>query len=313
MRIFICLLSCLFGCFTLPAQFTYEHVWVDQASALTYENLRLIPIRAKASFSNAATNPALAPSLEYITLREAMFQGDLTIRDRAGVNVLLIDNLSKQPVLLLSGEILKGGKQDRIIGRDMLLPASSRRNRVPVYCVEQDRWSSAKEWTYYHEGSQHLRRVVDQSRNQRQVWREVEDELRSDGVTSRTRAYTAHSSSPQYAAQESAYLRAFPPAPFPEPETVIGILGITGSVVIGCDLFASPQLFQREYDGLIFAYIDEAITFGLPVSITPEALQRYLDNLLSNERMQQAFVQQYGKVFTDDNGHIIHLTTFDER
>jgi hypothetical protein len=94
---------------------------------------------------------------------------------------------------------------------------------------------------------------------------------------------------------------------------VIGIVGVTGNIVIGADLFASAQLFQREYDGLIFAYIDEAITFGLPVNISPEALQRYLDSLLSNERMQQAFVQQYGKVFTDDNGHIIHLTTFDEQ
>jgi ribose 5-phosphate isomerase len=79
-------------------------------------------------------------------------------------------------------------------------------------------------------------------------------------------------------------------------------------------LFPSLSLNEGfvKLPGLIYSDIDEAITFGLPVSITPQASQRYCDNLLSNEHMQQAFIQQYGKVFTDE-GKIIHIMTFDER
>jgi hypothetical protein len=312
MRPISSLITSIFLLTSLWGQFTYEHLEVDHESAITYKNLRLIPVRGKPSFFEGTNNQGLSPSQNMLPLRQAMENGDIVIKDRAGVNRLIMDNLSDQPVMLLSGEVLKGGKQDRIIGQDMVLPPNSRRNQVPVYCVEEKRWSSPKQWTYYHEGSMHLRRVVDQSQNQRRVWREVASELKKDNVSSKTRAYTSHSKNPRYAALEAEYLEAFRFEQFPFPENVIGVIGVSGSIVIGCDLFASAEMFSNEYNGLIFSYIDEAITFGLPVSISPEALYRYCDNLLSNERMQQAFIQQYGKVFTQD-GEIIHITTFDEQ
>ena len=89
-------------------------------------------------------------------------------------------------------------------------------------------------------------------------------------------------------------------------------MGVSGSGVIGCDLLAATDLFQREYQGLIFSYIDEALTYGLPVDITDGAVKQYADKLLSNGRMQRAFIQQYGKAFVQD-GNIIHITTFNDR
>lgn len=297
---------------SLFGQFTYDHLLVDHVSVIEYKNLRMIPVRGKPSFFEAENNQGNGMSQNWLPLREALESGQLNIVDRAGVNRLLIDNFSDQPVILLSGEILTGGKQDRIIGQDMVLPPNSRRNQVPVYCVEEKRWSSPKQWSYYHEGSMHLRRVVDQTQNQREVWKEVSDELKKDHISSRTRAYTSHSKNPQYAALEREYLQLFRRDNFTNPENIIGVIGVTGNIVIGCDLFASSEFFANEYDSLVFSYIDEAITFGLPVSISDQALQRYCDNLFSNERMQRAFIQQYGKVFTE-NGEIIHITTFEER
>lgn len=302
----ICLHTPFYG------QFTYDHLVVDHESAITYQNLRLIPVRGKPSFFEPNNNQGMSPSQNYLSLRDALDDGLIVIKDRSGVDQLLFDNLSDQPVILLSGEILKGGKQDRIIGQDMVLPPNSIRNRVPVFCVEEKRWSSPKKWSYYHEGSMHLRRVVDRSQDQQQVWNEVASELKKDKVSSKTRAYTSHSKNRKYAANEAKYLKALRFEMFSYPDNIVGVIGVSGSVVLGCDLFASAEFFANEYDGLIFSYLDEAITFGLPVTITPQALQRYSDNLLSNEKMQQAFIQQYGKV-TRQDGKIIHITTFDER
>ncbi|MCI4671820.1 MAG: hypothetical protein MRZ79_27000 [Bacteroidia bacterium] len=312
MKNFLILILGYFLSFPLYGQFTYEHLTVDYASAITYKNLKLVPIRGKNSFFQAGNNQGVQAVQNYLPLRDAMAAGQVTIRDRAGVNQLVMDNLSKQPVILMSGEILKGGKQDRVIAQDMVLLPNSRRNRVPVYCVEEKRWSSPKQWTYYHEGSMHLRRIIDQSQNQSNVWKEISYELKKDNVKSKTRAYTSHSKNPQYAALESKYLQAFGLDDFSTPQNIVGIIGISGSVVIGCDLLASAELFQREFDGLIFSYIDEALTYGLPVDITDGAIQQYADKLLRNERMQKAFIQQYGKIFTQD-GKIIHITTFDDR
>src|SRR6266566_744087 len=57
-------------------------------------------------------------------------------RDGAEVNRLVLVNNSKKPLLLLAGEIVTGGKQDRIIGKDRLVPAESDPVDLSVFCVE---------------------------------------------------------------------------------------------------------------------------------------------------------------------------------
>jgi len=60
--------------------------------------------------------------------------------DGAQVNRLVLVNNSKKPLLLLAGEIVTGGKQDRIIGKDRLVPAESDPIDLSVFCVEPGRW-----------------------------------------------------------------------------------------------------------------------------------------------------------------------------
>ncbi len=44
-------------------------------------------------------------------------------------------------MVLLAGEILLGGKQNRVMTEDILLPPLSAPVDLQVYCVEQGRWS----------------------------------------------------------------------------------------------------------------------------------------------------------------------------
>ena len=62
--------------------------------------------------------------------------------DGAEVNRLVLVNNSKKPLLLLAGEIVTGGKQDRIIGKDRLVPAESDPVDLGVFCVEPGRCNS---------------------------------------------------------------------------------------------------------------------------------------------------------------------------
>jgi hypothetical protein len=61
-------------------------------------------------------------------------------QDRAEVNRLVLINNSKRPLLLLAGEIVAGGKQDRVIGKDRIVPAESDPVDLSVFCVEPGRW-----------------------------------------------------------------------------------------------------------------------------------------------------------------------------
>jgi len=62
------------------------------------------------------------------------------LHDGAQVNRLVLINNSKRPLLLLAGEVVAGGKQDRVIGKDRIVPAESDPVDLSVFCVEPGRW-----------------------------------------------------------------------------------------------------------------------------------------------------------------------------
>src|SRR5882672_9192738 len=66
-------------------------------------------------------------------------------RDGAQVNRLVLVNNSKRPLVLLAGEIVTGGKQDRVIGKDRIVPADSDPIDLDVFCVEPGRWVGRSE------------------------------------------------------------------------------------------------------------------------------------------------------------------------
>ena len=57
------------------------------------------------------------------------------------VNTLVLVNNSEKPLLLLAGEIVTGGKQDRIVGKDRIVPAQSDPIDLGVFCIEHGRWT----------------------------------------------------------------------------------------------------------------------------------------------------------------------------
>jgi hypothetical protein len=59
----------------------------------------------------------------------------------AQVNALSLMNNSNRPLLLLAGEIVTGGKQDRVVSKDRIIPAHSQPVALGVFCVEPHRWT----------------------------------------------------------------------------------------------------------------------------------------------------------------------------
>lgn len=86
---------------------------------------------------------------DYITLEEGTAAGLVKISEsrNAQVQRLLISNLSKKPLFIQIGEIVKGGKQDRTMQSSLVIPPKT--NNVPVqsFCVEQSRWSGGKKFS----------------------------------------------------------------------------------------------------------------------------------------------------------------------
>src|SRR6478736_1341519 len=133
---------------------------------------------------------------DFITLDEGIRSGDVVVTEvgnlhstmqrrtpyqprpyrGAEVNRLVLVNNSKHPLILLAGEVVTGGKQDRVVGKDSIVPAESDPVDLSVFCVEHGRWieSSTKFDTHASvmlQPSVRMKAMADQ--DQQKVWDEV--------------------------------------------------------------------------------------------------------------------------------------------
>jgi hypothetical protein len=83
-----------------------------------------------------------APGPVPLTLQEAMAKGAVQVHETGKVNELQIENLGGEEVFVQSGDIVKGGKQDRVLMVSLVLPPKSGRLPIASFCVEQGRWAA---------------------------------------------------------------------------------------------------------------------------------------------------------------------------
>jgi hypothetical protein len=121
---------------------------------IRHGNLTVFPVVAAKSY----------PTGQFLTLDEGLRSGEVVVteagsvqglirrnpmppvrHDGAQVNRLVLVNNSRRPLLLLAGEIVSGGKQDRVIGKDRIVPPESDPVDLSVFCVEPGRWVATSE------------------------------------------------------------------------------------------------------------------------------------------------------------------------
>src|SRR5436190_17919166 len=77
-----------------------------------------------------------------LTLEDALTKGSVKVHETGNVNELQIENLGTGEVFVQSGDIVKGGQQDRVLTVSLLLPPRSGRIPIASFCVEQGRWTA---------------------------------------------------------------------------------------------------------------------------------------------------------------------------
>ena len=296
-------------CNTATAQLTYQTLYVDYDSAWTYRNLKIIPIRFKGFAGSARVYPNV------LSLSQAMQEGIVKISERGtasteNVHWLRINNSSNKSIYVGSGEVILGGRQDRMVAKDTLLPPSPSDQYIPVMCVEEGRWSEKmKKFAYNNYANPALRKVLDHSKNQVLIWKEILSQLTYSGTPAPTLAYGAHRADKKFAPEQDEYFKYFFEKFKHSDSTITGIVCMSNDKVIGCDVFAANNLFYGELLPLLHGYIEESIVFGRPPVIPDKKVKEYLDNILSDETSQEAWLKKNGKMFKYRD-KVIHITGY---
>jgi len=80
---------------------------------------------------------------KFLTLQEAMKQKKVIVHETGNVGKLAVENLSAtEAVYIQAGDIVKGGKQDRTLSVDLIVPPKSGKLPVSSFCVEAGRWNA---------------------------------------------------------------------------------------------------------------------------------------------------------------------------
>ena len=292
------------------AQLTYETLYVDYDSAWQFKNLKIIPIRRKGG--GGAPGGGLA---DVVPLNQALRQGLVTVTERGTTSIdnvpwLRFNTKSNKSVYIAGGEIITGGRQDRVVVRDTILSPSVKDQYVPVMCVEEGRWSEKeKKFGYGNFANGHLRKVLDSAHNQVLLWREVDRQLDSGRFKNKTEAYLSRFQDKKYVAAGDEYFRYFQGRFRGTDSTIVGFAAISGGKVIGTDIYATRELFYNQLEPLLRGYIDDAVLFGSPVTMADPPIRRYMDKLLKDEVSQEEFVRRRGKIFRQ-GGQVVHVNTF---
>ena len=271
---------------------------------IRHGSLTVFPVVSSKSYATA----------EFLTLDEGLRSGDVVVTEygnvrglvrrkltpaieresRAEVNRLVLINNSKRPLLLLAGEIVTGGKQDRVIGKDRIVPAESDPVDLSVFCVEPGRWVASSD----HFGSSEanyggasgkvnampttmmaqpsVRAKAMGDKDQNQVWAEVRKQQASVAVE-------VEAASPAIAQEiqsTSSYARVMENKDVKEKveaiaapiehnyeslikqlrdRKAVGVVVAVNGHIIWADVFASTELLERYWPKLVRSYASEAV------------------------------------------------------
>ncbi|HEV3317764.1 MAG TPA: DUF6569 family protein [Candidatus Angelobacter sp.] len=230
------------------------------------------------------------------------------------VNRLVLVNNSKHPLILLAGEIVTGGKQDRVVGKDRIVPAESDPIDLAVFCVEHGRWvaSSEKFDTHAYVMAQpSVRKEAMVANNQQKVWDEVGNSNRN--MAANAQANLSRGASQTVEVQGSAPMielrkleNTTSYAKTRENKTIqqqvddivqpmqksyesvikqlreqnaVGVVVAVKGRIIWADIFASNGLLSKYWPKLLQSYAAEALSMsGERTEITGKLAQQFLDN-----------------------------------
>jgi hypothetical protein len=294
---------------------------------VTYENLTVFPVVSSSEHDTGS----------FLTLEEGLAKGEVLVqeqgaetfvRERDGsrpvartfggpsVNQLVLVNRSKRPLLLLAGELVSGGKQDRIIAKDRIVAPGGESLPLDVFCVEHGRWSAGSQFTSANtivHPSVREKAAVDQK--QSEVWAYVtggstagraaagpaapapaaaprvsadtlSETVQVEAPTqSYTKIYESKRVAPSVDAMVREVQRRFRHATSGlKGERVVGVVIAYGGEVAWSDIFASGELFEQYWGKLLRSYAVEAVARPtLREKASQEDAEEFLQRLKGRE------------------------------
>lgn len=232
----------------------------------------------------------------------------------AQTNRLFITNLSNDTIYLMAGEVLQGGRQDRVIAQNMLLPPQSRNVCLPVFCVEKGRWDYHQDKNpcftdYVCFADAQLRKTVLLHADQDAIWQVVNKTTPAQNAQNTTQTYAALNNNAAFTQLMDAYMGYLQPILQGNPH-IVGVLAVSGNKISGADIFVTHRQFTNCLPNLLRSYAANAVLYGGTPQLVYKDVMAYLKQFITETGINRQALVNKGNVF-EVNGQIIHLTLYE--
>ncbi len=213
--------------------------WADIHSAVGVGRLTVFPISLARPVQRLG---------RVLTMQQALDRGVLTIEElaRARVAEARFTNKSRDHMIfLMNGELITGGRQNRVLRTDALLGPSSS-TVLPTYCVEKGRWSGPQLFRKMSSVvPQGVRERAAGGAGQDAVWSEVKAANKRLGSSDAAEDMHKAMAKPENARRLREYRGRIVPR---LPRGCVGLVVATGGRIVAADLFQTPELLTAMRD-----------------------------------------------------------------
>ena len=273
-----------------------------------HENLAIIPLKTEKSY------------IDILTLKKGFELGLAEVKecDNSQVNTLIVKNKAVTPLILIDGEEVVGGDQNRIVNATILIDAKSEMG-IPVSCTEKGRWAYKSEFKQSNYIANYNTRRAKEYASRKQhhyqdvIWSSINDLENENAFASPTSAM--EESYENLKIDHNKIIKEFEIVPGQN-----GVLIIVDGEIKGFELFLNSEIYKEFHEKILKSYLIDSKIENKTFTINTDAAQTVINNALNstfekkkNNGVEEAFEfendEGLGTLYTYKD-QIIHLSYF---
>ncbi len=245
--------------------------------AQVHKNIAIIPLKTPSNYG-----------FDVITLKKGFELGLVEVKEceTSTVNTLVVKNNAVTPLLLVDGEEIIGGDQNRIVNATILIEAKSEM-KVPVNCTEHGRWGYKHEFRHsnymanYRTRSAKIRASIANGDEQGAVWDAIDVLENSRDFSSPTQAMSESYDNAKVDLSEFADA-------FDIKKGQSGVVVLVDGEMKGFEIFLNSDVYSQYHEKIIKSYLIDAeindSVFTIDIDLIKNRISKALDSKVKKSK-----------------------------
>lgn len=268
------------------------NVDIELLTPQVHENMAIIPLKREKNYN-----------IDLLTLEKGIELGLVNVKEceQSQVNTLIVENNAVTPLILIDGEEVVGGDQNRIVSQTVIIaPQSSM--KIPVNCSEQGRWAYKKEFVHSdYIANYNTRRAKEYARRrnhsvQHTVWSSIHDVEADYSFASPTSALSE--SYDNLKKNHNEIVKSFEIA-----DGQNGVLVIVDGEIKGFEVFLNSDIYKQFHEKIIKSYLIDSKLENSMFAVNVEEAKSVINSATdSSFELKESIGLEESYEFENDNG-----------